>query len=81
MKRKDIHRRIWLAPKDPDSLAYASYHIDEWTRDGDMEIVLSDCTRIINLTLNNKQDQRKIERLIAFLQEAVDVHVQERNKP
>jgi len=46
-----------------------------------MEIVLSDCTRIINLTLNNKQDQRKIERLIAFLQEAVDVHVQERNKP
>ncbi len=79
-RRKAIHKRKWLAPSDCDSMAYAKYTIDSYSTDGDMEISIADCYKIINLTLCSAQDLRKIERLIDFLQEAVAVHKQERDR-
>jgi hypothetical protein len=79
-KRKAIHKRLWLSPSDCDSMAYAKYTIDSYSIDGDMEISIADCYKIINLTLQSARDLRKIERLINFLQEAVVVHKQERDR-
>jgi len=77
-KRKAIHRRIWLAPNDCDSMAYVKYTIDSYSDEGEMEISIADCYKTINLTLNNRADQRKIQKLIDFLKEAIEVHVKER---
>jgi len=78
-KKKHIHRRIWLAPSDPDSMAFAAYQVPSYEREGQMDIEIADCFRRISLTLSGKKDQRKIERLIDFLQECVDKHVELRD--
>ncbi len=78
-KRKAIHRRIWLAPNDCNSMASAQYTIDSYTDEGEMEISIADCYRTINFQLNCRADQRKIQKLIDFLKEAIEVHVKERN--
>lgn len=78
-KRKAIHKRMWLAPNDCDSMASVKYTIDTYSTEGEMEISIADCYKTINLTLNNRADQRKIQRLIDFLNEAIVVHVRERN--
>ena len=78
-RRKAIHRRMWLAPNDCDSMASVKYTIDSYSDEGEMEISIADCYKTINLTLNNRADQRKIQRLIDFLEEAIVVHVRERN--
>ncbi len=77
-KRKTIHRRMWLAPNDCDSLASVAYTIDRYSEEGEMNIAIADCYKTINLTLNNRADQRKIQRLVDFLTEAIAVHVRER---
>jgi hypothetical protein len=79
-RRKATHRRIWLAPGDPDSLSAASYTISEYETDGEMEITITDCYRKISLSLRDRRDLRKINKLIDFLQEAVAVHEVERDK-
>ncbi len=81
-KHKHMHKRIWLAPTDEDSQAWAAYTINKYSmRDGtgDMNISIADCFRHIDLTLSGKKDQRKIERLIKFLQDAVAAHVEVRD--
>ena len=81
-KHKHIHKRIWLAPTDEDSQAWAAYTISKYSmRDGsgDMEISIADCFRHIDLSLSSKSDLRKIERLIKFLQAAVAAHIEVRD--
>ncbi len=78
-KRKHQHKRIWLAPSDPDSQAWASWQIASYSSEGEMDIQIADCNRHIGLGLYDKKDQRKIERLIKFLQDAIDVHVEARD--
>ena len=81
---KHIHRRIWLAPTDEDSQAWAAYTINKYSvkdGSGDMEISIADCFRHIDLSLHSdsKSDLRKIERLIKFLQDAVAKHIEVRD--
>lgn len=81
-KHKHIHRRIWLAPRDEDSQAWACYTINKYSmRDGsgDMEISIADCFRHIDLSLGSTSDVRKIERLIKFLQDALAKHIEVRD--
>ena len=78
-KRTHQHKRIWLAPTDPDSQAYAAWQIASYSKEGEMDITIADCHRSISLTLYNKTDQRKIQKLIDFLQAAVWKHVEERD--
>ena len=78
-KRKHEHKRMWLAPNDPDSMAWVQYHMPNYSQEGEMDIEIADCFRHISLTLNNKKDQRKIEKLIVFLQHCVDRHAELRD--
>lgn len=78
-KKKHQHKRVWLAPSDPDSLAWASWKIAGYERDGGMDIQIADCYRNISLGLYNKRDEAKIRRLIKFLEDAVAKHVEERD--
>ncbi len=79
-KRKHRQKRMWLAPTDPDSKAWVAWNISSYSEDGEMDIQIADCFRNITLCLYNKRDERKIRKLIKFLQDAVDIHVQERDK-
>ena len=78
-KKKHIHRRIWLDPSNPDVMSWVSYQKPSCAPDGEMDIQIADCFRNITLSLNHKKDQRKIEKLIKFLQEAVEIHVRLRD--
>jgi len=78
-KKRHQHKRIWLAPNDPDSQAWASWQIPSYSDAGEMNISIADCYRKIDLTLDNKADERKIRKLIKFLQDAVVKHVEERD--
>jgi hypothetical protein len=70
---------MWLAPADPDSQAWAAWKIASYEREGGMDIQIGDCFRSISLGLYNKKDERKIRRLIKFLEDAVQKHVEERD--
>jgi hypothetical protein len=78
-KKKHEHKRMWLAPNNPDSMAHVAYQIASYSVEGEMEITIADCFRNISLTLNSKKDQRKIQKLIDFLQMCVDRHVELRD--
>ena len=79
-KRKTIHKRIWLDRNNADSMACASYTVESYADDGDLNITIADCFKTINLGLRTRADIRKINRLIDFLTEAVAVHVQVRDE-
>ena len=79
-KRKTIHKRIWLDRNNADSMSCASYTVESYDDDGAMSISIADCYKTINLSLGCRKDLRKINRLISFLVEAVDVHIRERDK-
>ncbi len=79
---KHEHKRMWLAPNDEDSQAWVAYTISKYDikqGTGDMDISIADCFRHISLTLHGKKDQRKIEKLIKFLQACVDRHAELRD--
>ena len=78
-KRKHLHKRMWLAPNDPDSKSWVSWELPSYETEGGMTIEIADCFRHISLQLNGKQDERKIRRLITFLEDAVQKHVEERD--
>ncbi len=78
-KKKHQHKRIWLAPSDPDSQAWAAWQIAGYSREGEMDITLADCHRSISLGLYNRKDERKIQKLIDFLQAALDKSKEERD--
>lgn len=78
-KQKHQHKRMWLAPNDPDSQAWVAWQIASYSKEGEMDISIADCHRSISLTLYNQKDQRKMQKLIDFLQDAVDKHVEERD--
>ncbi len=78
-KRRHQHKRMWLAPNDPDSQAWASWKIPSYNSEGEMDIQIGDCFRSINLGLYNKRDERKIRKLIKFLEDAVQKHAEERD--
>jgi hypothetical protein len=78
-KRKHQHKRIWLDPSNPDSQAWASWKICSYHDEGEMDIQIADCYRSISLTLYNKRDERKIRKLIKFLEDAVQKHAEERD--
>jgi hypothetical protein len=69
-RRRRIAKRKWLSPSNPDALSYVAYDSDE----GYMNIKIADCYRAITLSLNDRKDRKKIDRLISFLQEAVEVY-------
>lgn len=71
-KQKVIHKRIWLQPKDPYTKSYAMYTVYS-NDDYGSNINIADCYRSIDLSMNSKKDRRKIQKLINFLQEAVEV--------
>lgn len=63
---RPTHRRIWLDSCNPDSLSFASYEIQrDWGN-----INLADCNRRISYYFESKRDIKKLDRLIAFLEEA-----------
>jgi len=78
-KRKHQHKRMWLAPADPDAKSWVSWEIPSYETEGGMTIQIADCYRNISLELRGKKDERKIRRLIKFLEDAVDKHVEERD--
>ncbi len=69
-KKKTIHKRVWLEPSDPDTLSYVAYTLGQYGED-DLNITLADCNRQINLYFSEtKKGRRKLNKLIAVLQEA-----------
>jgi len=78
-KRKHQHKRIWLAPTDPDSQAYAAWQIASYSKDGEMDLTIADCHRSIHLALYNKKDERKIQKLIDFLTHALETSRRQRD--
>ena len=79
-KRKHLHKRIWLAPGDPESSAWVAWTIHSYSMDdGDMDIQIADCNRHITLGIYDKQDERKIQRLIDFLEDALAKHKEVRD--
>ena len=80
-KRKHLHKRMWLAPNDPDSQAWVSWSIPSYNMGdgGGMDIQIADCRRHISLGLYNKNDERKIQRLIDFLEDALAKHKEVRD--
>lgn len=84
--RKTFHRRVWLAPNNPDQLSYIAYTI---APDGSLgEVTIADCARIVNLDFyygssnkaSIKQALTKMDRLIKALQECRDKIEDDLNK-
>ncbi len=73
-KNKTIHKRVWLEPRNADALSYVAY--TRWNYDeGSINIDIADCNRKINLYFeDNAKGRRKLAKLIAFLQEAQELH-------
>lgn len=70
-KRKEVHKRAWLCPGDPDAMSYMAYTMDLWD-DASVSLTLADCTRSINLHCSGRKGVAKLNRLIKFIQEARD---------
>ena len=70
-KRKKIHKRMWLCPRDPDTMSNCSYTIDEYDREA-INVRLADCNRSISYYCEGKEGLAKLNKLIAFLEEARD---------
>jgi hypothetical protein len=69
-KRKSKHRRIWLAPSDPDSFAYVAWQQDAYDDRDTVNISIADCHRSISLYCSGTQGIKKIDKLIDMLEEA-----------
>ena len=76
-KRKLKHKRIWLDPCNPDVMSWASYNEEEYSDPGELTIQIADCHRVIALTLMSKADLKKIEKLIALLDDARCLYILE----
>jgi hypothetical protein len=63
---KTIHKRRWLAPRDPDAQSYIT-----WTRykGGSFDIHIADCYKQCTLSFYRKKDVKKLDILIKELQE------------
>jgi len=78
-KRKHQHKRIWLAPTDPDSQAWAAWQIANYSKEGEMDITMADCHRSISLSIYSKADERKLQKLIDFLTDALELSKEQRD--
>lgn len=77
-KRKTIHKRIWLCPRDSDTMSHAAYTLNQYGERGDMSLDMADCSRKISMYFEaNAKGKRKLDRLIKFLQEAQEKYDEE----
>lgn len=73
-KRKYEHKRIWLDPKNPESLAWACRTEENYSDPGQQSIQIADCNRSIRLELSSASDARKITRLVGLLCDALTLY-------
>ena len=75
MGRKRVHRRVWLQPSNPDVHSYVSYTIGSG---GWMDLRVASCERNADFSFGSQggADLRKLDKMIATLQEARDVYAE-----
>ena len=73
-KRGDIHKRVWLQPGDPDAMSYAAFTLYNYPGEPTVELKIADCYRHVNIQVCTKRDRKKIDKMIALLQEAAELY-------
>ena len=72
-KRKQISKRQWLVPGDPDTMSYVAFNQSKYDERDSVNIKIADCNRSINIYCEGRTGLRKLDRLIKVLQEARNV--------
>ena len=73
-KKRNLSRRVWLCPNDPDTFSYVAYSRCSYDERNTMNLKIADCNRGITLFLDGKAGMRKLDKLIRILEDARDEH-------